>query len=1000
LCCIYTLFAIFAALNLFTLTTDKSIATSLEPKKEGIKSLAKKKATATNKVATKKNAISEPKEKTKPVAKKAVVKKSAVSPKNKSEKTVAAKKLVKKQVAFTKITFQLKFRTEFGQNLFITGNHQLLGNNQIDQALPLLYLNEDNWYVTIEVSNEAIAQEKIFYNYVLKNTDGTHVVDWGKDKCIEIKDNKLAELLYMDTWNHAGYFENVFYTNAFQSVLLKANYTEINTKSPKRVTHILRIKSPLLTKGQTICVTGSAKEMGEWKVDEPVLLSRSSSNDQYEITLDLSNALFPIAYKYGIYDVQSKQFISFEEGNNRVLFDTVIKKKQSLVNDGYTNFSSNTWRAAGVSIPVFSLRTNEGFGVGEFNDLKALVDWSVQVGLKMIQILPINDTTATMSSKDSYPYAAISAFALHPLYINLEAVASKKQDKELKKLVTQKQLLNGLADMDYDAVIQAKIKFLRFVFKEDGVDTLGTKGFKDFFEQNQDWLVSYAVFCYLRDEYGTVDFGKWPAYKVYNEQDIAALVDVKSAAYTDIAFYYFVQYHLHLQLKTAAAYAHSKGVILKGDIAIGVYRYGADTWQHPELFNMDFQAGAPPDDFAITGQNWGFPTYNWQRMQEDGFSWWKQRFEQMNHYFDAFRIDHILGFFRIWSIPMHAVEGIMGHFVPDLPIHIHEFNQQGIWFDYNRYTKPFITEEVIWELFGYDNELVKSLFLDKKADGNYTLKPDFTTQRKVEKHFASLEMDEQHEKICKGLYSLISNVILFDAKGDGLNFHFRFGMENTSSYKYLEYSTQQQLSNLYINYFFKRQDDFWKKEALNKLPALKRVTNMIVCGEDLGLVPNCVPDVMQQLGLLSLEIQRMPKDATREFFHPNDAPYLSVVTPSTHDMSTIRGWWGEDKARIQRFYNNELGQWGDAPFYCEAWINKAVIMQHLYSPAMWSVFQLQDLMGINEKIRRANPMDEQINVPADPTHYWKYRMHITLNELQEASDFNEDLIQAIHSSGR
>ena len=208
------------------------------------------------------------------------------------------------------------------------------------------------------------------------------------------------------------------------------------------------------------------------------------------------------------------------------------------------------------------------------------------------------------------------------------------------------------------------------------------------------------------------------------------------------------------------------------------------------------------------------------------------------------------------------------------------------------------------------------------------------------------------------------------------------------------------LQELYVDYYFKRQDNFWLKEAMKKLPALKSSTNMLICGEDLGLVPHCVPDVMKQLGILSLEIQRMPKNPNKEFFHPADAPYLSVVTPSTHDMSTIRGWWEEDRAKTQRFYNNEFGQWGDAPPFCEPWIVKAIIIQHLYSPAMWSIFQLQDLLGMSEKLRNEKPHDERINIPADPNHYWKYRMHFNLEHLLKEKEFNAELNDLVVESGR
>jgi 4-alpha-glucanotransferase len=445
-------------------------------------------------------------------------------------------------------------------------------------------------------------------------------------------------------------------------------------------------------------------------------------------------------------------------------------------------------------------------------------------------------------------------------------------------------------------------------------------------------------------------------------------------------------------------------VIVKGDIAIGVYRYGVDAWQHPGLFHMDMQAGAPPDDFAVAGQNWGFPTYNWDEMTTNGFAWWKQRFEQMSLYFDAFRIDHILGFFRIWSIPMDAVEGILGHFVPAIPVHENELKERGIHISVKEYAKPVITDKVLWDYFGYDNEVVKAEFLIYDGFGKYTLKSNFATQRLVEKHFADLPISDYHQKIKQGLFNLISNVLFIEAKEKtyaGKNyFHVRFGIENTAAFKALDEATQHHLRELYVDYFFRRQDDFWKKEALNKLPALKRVTNMLVCGEDLGLVPSCVPDVMNQLGLLSLEIQRMPKNPHTPFFHPKDAPYLSVVTPSTHDMSTIRGWWEENANQTQAFYNQILGKSGKAPQFCEADINKAIVMQHLYAPAMWSTFQLQDLLGIDADLRRQNPSDERINVPANPSHYWQYRMHMTLENLLEQDSFNSDLHTCIVASGR
>jgi 4-alpha-glucanotransferase len=555
--------------------------------------------------------------------------------------------------------------------------------------------------------------------------------------------------------------------------------------------------------------------------------------------------------------------------------------------------------------------------------------------------------------------------------------------------------------LDYEAVMSGKLKFVRQVFSRQKTATFASRAYKEFFKQNKHWLVPYAAFCALRDKFGTADFNQWPAHRVYHAQEIAALAKQDRALRDGIELNYFIQYHLHLQLKDAAEYVHSQGLILKGDIAIGVYRHGADVWQQPELYHTNLQAGAPPDAFSAKGQNWGFPTYNWPRMMQDGFAWWKQRLAQMSGYFDAFRIDHILGFFRIWSSPAHAVEGILGYFVPALPVKIEEFGQRGIPFNHDRYAKPHITDPVLQEMFGPAAGLVKREFLVPTAGGNYFLKLEFATQIQVEKHFARLKNTGANRKIKAGLFDLISNVILFDGeKSGGREFHFRFGMEDSLSFKHLDPQTQLKLKELYVDYFFRRQEDFWMQQGLQKLPALKRVTNMLICGEDLGMVPACVPGLMKQLGLLSLEIQRMPKELGREFSRPQEAPYLSVVTPGTHDMSTIRGWWEEDRKFTQKFYHLELQGPGDAPLHCDPGINQAIVRQHLASPAMWSIFQLQDLLGMDGKLRRKDVDAERINVPANPKHYWRYRMHLTLEKLLQAEQFTAALNQAVRANGR
>jgi 4-alpha-glucanotransferase len=893
-----------------------------------------------------------------------------------------------------RVDFYLRFRTQFGQSLAVMGNVQALGMNEVSEAQPLRFFNEEFWHTSIEL--DASEYNSLHYRYVFINENGEAKKEAEKDRVIDLR-KITSDVVVIDNWNDESFYENAFLSAPFREVYLR-DRSKAKPKKATEFTHIFRIKAPILQPEETVVLLGSAPQLGAWDTEAPLHLQRKG--DWWTLEIDLSQTIFPITYKYGVHNTSEGSFVRFEDGDNRLLHYDIPAEKKTVIHDGFLRLPNTTWKGAGIAIPVFSLRSSNSFGVGEFTDIRLLVDWSKEVGLKLVQLLPINDTSATFTWKDSYPYAAISAFALHPIYINLQKVAGKKFAPALRSLIKKQKQLNALPEIDYEQVIQFKINVLREIYEMEGGQFLETKEFEAFFDDNKNWLVAYAAFCFLRDKYGTSDYSKWKTHSVYNKEEIERLTGAKSKQYRAIAFHYFVQYHLHLQLREATEYAHKKGIAVKGDIPIGIYRYGCDAWMAPQLYNMDQQAGAPPDDFAVKGQNWGFPTYNWKKMEEDQFEWWRQRFHQMSHYFDAFRIDHILGFFRIWSIPVDAVEGILGRFIPAIPVYSHEFGERGIWFDYERYCLPYISDAVLDQLFGEHALYVKSHFIEQDAIGRYQLKEAFNTQRKVALHFDSLGEAEANAGLRQGLYDLISNVLLFEEGSDRQRFHFRISVESTTSFQYLDEGTRHKLKELYIDYFYRRQDAFWKGEAMKKLPALKEATQMLICGEDLGMVPHSVPEVMQQLGILSLEIQRMPKNPQTEFFHPKDAPYLSVVTPSSHDMSTIRGWWEENREKTQRFFNTILGEGGTAPYFCDAWVNRAIILQHLYSPAMWSIFQLQDILGMADDLRRENPHEERINQPSNPTHYWNYRMHLPLEQLLKEKEFNRELSGYIQNSGR
>lgn len=896
-----------------------------------------------------------------------------------------------------KIHFKISYFTTWGQRLLVSGNIPQLGNGDLSKSLAMNFQNKEDWSAEIELSETESIDLK--YRYVLFNEhNNQYTEEWGDERMLTFDTKKSDHLFCFDQWNSPAAVENTFLTAPFVEVLLKDEHKADNVKPAAKYTHVFKVKAPVVPKNQVVCLIGDCDKLGTWSTNNPILL-RKTDDGSWQTEVDLSKCVGDAHYKYGLFDPEDNKFCYFESGADRVAMNINSKKTIVLLNDGFLRVQSHTWRGAGVGLPVFSIRTKKSFGVGDFGDMLLFVDWAEKVGLKLIQVLPLNDTIGTHTDADVLPYAAISAFALNPLFLNLPAMGKLPADHPMQQEYKTKQAqLNAQQLIAFLDVVNYKLQYAKELYLIQKDKFLKNKEFQKFFSENEFWLVPYAAYCLLRDQNGTSDYRQWNDYARFDKTKIAELSSPENTLYDDIAVNYFIQYHLHIQLKKAAAYAHEHGVVLKGDIPIGVNRNSVDTWVSPELFHMHMQAGAPPDMFAVKGQNWELPTYNWEMIKRTGFDWWKKRFAQMSNYFDTFRIDHILGFFRIWQIPIHQVEGIMGHLYPSTPIHINEFSEKGLWFDYNRFCKPYITDSVLWDFFGEEASWVKANCLQIEDGWVLRLKNQYQSQLNIEKMY---EEGKITERIKWGLFDLISNVLFFEVEGsNGSQFYPRYGMEGLRTFHDLDDYTKNKLRELYVDYFYRRQDAYWYQSGMEKLPALKRATNMLICGEDLGMMTPCVTSVMNELGILSLEVQRAPKSDKIEFFHPANAPYLSVVTPSTHDMSTVRGWWEEDRGVTQRFYNSQLGHWGEAPYFCEWWICRDILLQHLYSPAMWAIFQMQDLLSISEAVRRGNPHEERINVPSNSKFSWRFRLHLNMEELIENESFNNELKNYIAQSGR
>jgi len=903
-----------------------------------------------------------------------------------------------------KISFKIDYLTIWGQVLYVSGSSSEFGNWDPARALQMNNLVQGEW----ELECKFPSGKQLEYKYLIKDGEGNIIWEGGKNRFLDTGNKEYDEVRCRDFWRVRRDSDPALFSSAFTKVLMRRSRDENGlAEEDLSVQKTLRIQIfvPKVSPDCKIGILGDQPFLGNW-MEEYTLLLDDAQYPLWSINLDAEKLKFPFQFKYVIYNTLKKQVVIWEQGSNRSIRNFVCKKPNSIKihTDENFRFPVSNWRGAGVAVPVFSLRTNKSGGIGEFPDIKKLVDWAKLTGLKLIQLLPLNETVATHTWIDTYPYKSISTIALHPVYLNINKIGVLDDENLMNGFAQALAGFNALETVHYDEIHKTKSKFFKLIFDQQQDLFLIDPPFLKFFDENKDWLVPYAAFCYLRDKYKTANFRKWPDFRAYNAAEINQLCSPSEPTYPDIAVHYFIQFHANKQLLDAAEYARQNGVVLKGDIPIGISPDSVEAWMHPELFNLDQQAGAPPDEFADLGQNWGFPTYNWGKMAEDNFSWWNKRLKHMSLYFDATRIDHILGFFRIWEIPIDQIQGILGHFRPALPFSRDEIIERGIIFNEERFTKPYIRDYFLWELFGEETEEVKLKYLTEYEPGKYNLKLAYNTQRKVWDYFEAkkkgVELTGKEIRIRDGLCSLITEVLFIRDPYHPALFHPRVAFHNTNSYLNLKAEMRYLLDDLYIEFFYRRHEDFWKKQALWLLPAIMNATDMLICGEDLGMVPDCVSGVMRDLGILSLEIQRMPKDPTVEFAHPADAPYLSVCSTSTHDMSTLRGWWEEDRLHSERFFRLVMGQKGEFPPFMEPWVARDILNMHLYSPAMWAIFPIQDLLAMDGHLRWDNTEGERINVPAIAQHYWRYRMHLKLEDLIDEKKLNTELRSMISAAGR
>lgn len=893
-----------------------------------------------------------------------------------------------------KLKFRVDYRTEWGESVYLTGSAKALGGGDEALALPMTLHTPETWTAEVEIPD---SEAPFTYAYIVRHDNGYVKREWGKPRTFRRSDS--AHIFDItDRWQDQPWDKPYYATSFIDCINRRPERDQRPLPSPGMLT--LKVDAPMIAPDEAVAVAGEADALGGW-LPERALRMSDADYPTWSVNIPVDRLWGKgTDYKFLIVKKHTGEVVAWEGRDNRHIdipdfsgspSTVVVSEGERLVNP------LAPWRGAGTAIPVFSLRSEADFGVGDFIDLKGMIDWAVKTGQNFVQLLPINDTTMTHTWTDSYPYNANSTFALHPMYLRLSAMGTLANPERMHYYTSLARELNTLPQVDYERVNNAKTEYTRELFAQEGAAAMESPEVKEFVEKNASWLRPYAAWCVLRDLNGTPEMEKWGEFAVYTPDKVDAFIRDHQA---DCDYWLWIQYHLDRQMREVHEYARAHAVAIKGDIPIGISRNSVDAWISPRLFNLDCQAGAPPDDFSVLGQNWGFPTYNWEEMSKDGFAWWKARFRKMAEYFDAYRIDHVLGFFRIWQIPMDAIHGLLGTFNRALPFAPEEMrNSYDFWFDPAQ-ARPYIQEWMLGDFFGEYTDEAREAFLIDEGYGRYRLRPEFDTQRKVADHFASLGVSDKNTRLCNALLGLIDDVLFIEDPYEKGKYHPRISAQFTYAYRALGDYEKWCFNRLYNDFYYRRNNDFWYGQAMWKMPPLIQATDMLVCAEDLGMIPACVPAVMQALEILVLEIQRMPKNPEEPFGNTWHYPYYSVCTTSTHDMDGIRRWWEADRDATQRYFNEVLHEPGPAPQYAEPWICERIINMHLSSPSMLCILPLQDWLSMDGVIRRLDPREELINIPANPRHYWRYRMHLTLEELGGLSDFNTRMKEMILSANR
>lgn len=664
-------------------------------------------------------------------------------------------------------------------------------------------------------------------------------------------------------------------------------------------------------------------------------------------------------------------------------------------------------RLTGTAVPLGALRTEKAASIGEYTDLKKLADFAKKSGLGLIQLLPVND-----SGTQSSPYSALSAFALHPIYLSLESIEGfdglYKSNAEFKKNYDAFISYHKDAErFSYDDVNNSKDFFLRQIYAETETAKKGkvSKELEAFIKKNS-WVIPYAVYKNLKYSYMQASWKSWKKTDTgLSEEEIKKRWNAEPAH----LYYAWLQAECEKQFSESVEYCRKNKILIKGDLPILMNEDSCDAWSHPEIFNQSLRAGSPADGENPAGQNWGFPIYNWKNLKADNYTWWKNRLINASKFYDAYRLDHILGFFRIWAIPENDCNALNGHTEPFAGFKADDLYELG--FDDERirwlsvpHVPTHAIEDITWN-HEKSHEILK-LFATKLPNEELWLldgagKKAFGSKNIEEADLSGMDLctEEAEIKIKEYLVKAWSDRTLIPMGKNKYVPSWIYGQ--STSWGTLNDREKETLTELFEKVSIK-ENKTWEKNATEILTALTEATGMIPCGEDLGVGFECVPRVMKKLGILGLRVVRWCRkwDEEGQSYVPfEDYEPLSVCTTSVHDSSTMREWFNNSQFTIN---NSQLMEIKNEETESELSKTNNLFDSQLSignllsackaSKSTWFIPPLQDLLYINKKYWKENAEDERINVPGSVNPFnWTYRIPARLEELLEDKELCEKI---------